>query len=81
MNPAVRFLLGFEGVTDADAVAIDKAIPAAERLNDVMIELDPIIRKIWPDVLKIFTILQRAYPDGIAVLPVARRILQLVKGT
>lgn len=81
MNLALRMALGFAGVDDAEAATIDNAIPAAERLDDAMTELDPLIRKIWPDVLKIAAIVQREYPDGMAVLPVIRRLLQLAKGT
>lgn len=81
MNPLLRMFLRFEGVSDSDAAAIEAAIPAAERLDDAMTELDPIIRKIGPDVLRIIAIAEKAYPDGVAVLPVVRRLLQLAKGT
>jgi hypothetical protein len=81
MNLGLRMALGFEGVDDAQAAVIDKAIPAAERLDDAANELDPIIQRIWPDVLKIAAIVQREYPDAMAVLPVIRRLLQLAKGT
>lgn len=90
MNPALRFILGFEGVTDADAAAIDAALPALMRLDARIQKLDPIIRKVWPEIepmiRKIWPDLQAAgpilldgYPDAIAVLPILQRLLQLAK--
>ena len=81
MNLALRMALGFAGVDDAEAQQIDAAIPAAERLDDAAHELEPIIERIWPDVLKILAIVQARYPDGKAVLPVLRKLMQLAKGT
>lgn len=81
MNLALRMALGFEGVDDAQAAVIDNAIPAAERLNDAAEELEPIIERIWPDVLKIAAIVQARYPDAKTVLPVIRALLQKMKGT
>lgn len=81
MNLAFKTGLWAAGFSETEIEAIDAAIPAAERLDDAMTEMDPIIRKIWPDVLKLAVIVQREYPDGIAVLPVVRRLLQIAKGT
>lgn len=81
MNLALRMVLGFEGVDDAQAAVIDNAIPAAERLDDAATELEPIIERIWPDVLKISAIVQARYPDAKTVLPVIRALLQKMKGT
>ncbi len=81
MNLALRMALGFAGVDDAEARTIDDAIPAAERLDDAAAELEPIIERIWPDVVKIAAIVQTRYPDGKAVLPVLRKLMQLAKGT
>lgn len=80
MNLAFKTGLWAAGFGEAEIEAIDAAIPAAERLDDAMTEMDPIIRKIWPDVLKLAVIVQREYPDGIAVLPIVRRLLQIAKG-
>jgi hypothetical protein len=80
MNLALRMALGFEGVDDAEAAVIDNAIPAAARLDAAMTELDPIIRRIWPDVVAGAAIVQKHYPDAVSVLPVIRRLLQLAKG-
>lgn len=81
MNLALRMALGFVGVDDAEAATIDAAIPAAERLEDSAEELEPIIERIWPDLLKIAAIVQTRYPDAKTVLPVVRRLLQRMKGT
>lgn len=81
MNLALRIALGFVGVDDAESSVIDNAIPAAERLDDAAEELEPIIERIWPDVLKISAIVQARYPDAKTVLPVIRVLLQKMKGT
>ena len=80
MNLALRMALGFAGVDDAEAKTIDEAIPAAERLDDAGSELEPILERIWPDILKIAAIVQARYPDAKTVLPVARKLMQLAKG-
>ena len=80
MNLGLRMALGFEGVDDTDAAAIDAALPALQRLNAALVELEPIIRRAWPDVQAALPIIEKAYPDFIAVLPIVQKLLQLAKG-
>lgn len=80
MNLGLRMALGLEGVDDTDAAAIEAALPALERLSAAMAQLDPIIRRTWPDIQAAMPILEKAYPDFIAVLPIVRKLLQLAKG-
>jgi hypothetical protein len=81
VNLTIRFELGLLGVDDAEIAEMDAALPAAIRLDEAVTELDPIIRKIWPDVLQIMAIVQKEYSDAMAVLPVGRKLLVLAKGT
>ena len=81
MNLGLEILLKMNGANDSDITAIDGAILPAERLDMAMTELEPIIEKIWPEIMKALPIIQKNYPDAKSVLPVARRILQLLKGT
>jgi hypothetical protein len=81
MNLALRMELGFIGVDEAEATIIENSELAAERIDDAMTELEPIIERIWPDVLKAGAIIQARYPDGKTVLPVIRALLQKMKGT
>lgn len=81
MELALRMELGFLGIGDAEDAMIDNATPAAERLDDAMTELEPILERIWPDILKASAIIQARYPDAKTVLPVIRALLQKMRGT
>lgn len=61
MNLGLRFVLGVEGVNDTEAAVIDASLPSFARLSADVRELDPILRRIYPDAQKAFAIIAAAY--------------------
>jgi hypothetical protein len=66
MNLGLRLALEAEGLSADDVAAVDKAIPAVERIVTVVQQVAPAIEK--------------EYPDFMSVLPILQRLLQIAKG-
>ena len=65
MNLKIRFALGLAGFTEADVAEIEAALPAMERLLGSVQGLEPMLTKL--------------YPDLVAVIPAAKVILAYVQ--
>ena len=65
MNLKIKFALGLLGFTEAEIVEIEAALPAMARLLDGAKELEPIVSKL--------------YPDLVAVIPAAKVVLAFIQ--
>lgn len=73
MNGLVRMGLGMSGVPDQTIDEIDRQTPALQRLSMAFQELEKIL---GPDINRAIPVLKKAYPDLMAVLPVANALLK-----
>ena len=80
MNFGLKILLGAEGLSGEQIAQVEQAIPALQRLDAALLQLDPIIRKVWPELQPAIPIVEKAYPDFVTVLPVVQLLLKLAKG-
>lgn len=61
MNLGLRFVLGVEGVNDTEAAVIDASLSSFAGLSADVRELDPLLRRIYPDAQKAFAVIAAAY--------------------
>jgi hypothetical protein len=85
MNGFFVFALKLASVPDKDVSDLEKSLPALARLCRAAKELDPIIRQAMPHLEPLkpmaqqaLDIVEKAYPDFVAVLPTIEEFIAFV---
>jgi hypothetical protein len=66
------FGLGLAGLSEASVKELDKQLPALERLAAAAKQAEPILTQLMP-------ILNKAYPDIVAVTPLIQQLIAFAK--
>lgn len=87
MRGVLRFMLGIEKVPDKTIDDIDKSLPVFDRLIAVMKEAEPMIKRcaphiqaMKPDLIHLFDLVGKAWPDIESVLPTVDEIIDYAEG-
>jgi hypothetical protein len=66
------FGLGLAGLPEATIKELDKQLPALERIATAAKQLEPLLTQLMP-------ILNKAYPDIVAVTPLIQQLIAFAK--